>query len=152
MGVLGVDAATDTGLAPRRAKYINVTLALSTTQFLSQETEYIPWEAALNNLHYFQLMFDRTEVFGPMTVSSATTQPRPRGRSLPLGRAPCRGNRGEGLGLHPEPGRGVLPVPPGADRPPAPQKYIQNQVTPLFDYYENITDNWNTLPSGLMDQ
>ncbi|XP_063203100.1 aminopeptidase N [Chroicocephalus ridibundus] len=50
-----------------RAKYVNVTLALSTTRFLSQETEYMPWEAALNNLHYFQLMFDRSEVFGVMT-------------------------------------------------------------------------------------
>lgn len=150
MGVLGVD--TDAGLSPRRAKYINVTLALSTTQFLSRETEYIPWEAALNNLHYFQLMFDRTEVFGAMTVSSATAQPRPRRRSLLLGRAPCGGNGGEGLGLHPEPGGGVLPVSAGADCPPAPQKYIQKQVMPLFNYYEKITNNWTTIPSGLMDQ
>ncbi|NWI25638.1 AMPN Aminopeptidase, partial [Sula dactylatra] len=50
-----------------RAKYINVTVALRTTQFLSQETAYMPWEAALNNLHYFQLMFDRSEVFGVMS-------------------------------------------------------------------------------------
>ncbi|XP_075570285.1 LOW QUALITY PROTEIN: aminopeptidase N [Pelecanus crispus] len=50
-----------------RADYINVTVALSTTQFLSQETEYMPWEAALNNLHYFKLMFDRSEVFGVMS-------------------------------------------------------------------------------------
>ncbi|XP_050759431.1 aminopeptidase N [Gymnogyps californianus] len=50
-----------------RANYVNVTLALRTTRFLSQETQYVPWEAALNNLHYFQLMFDRSEVFGVMT-------------------------------------------------------------------------------------
>ncbi|XP_075362623.1 aminopeptidase N isoform X1 [Mycteria americana] len=50
-----------------RAKHLNVTLALDTTRFLSQETAYMPWEAALNNLHYFQLMFDRSEVFGVMT-------------------------------------------------------------------------------------
>ncbi|NXK10781.1 AMPN Aminopeptidase, partial [Herpetotheres cachinnans] len=81
-----------------RAKYINVTLALSTTRFLSQETEYLPWQAALNNLRYFQLMFDRSEVFGAMT------------------------------------------------------KYIQKQVMPLFRHYKNITDNWVTIPSGLMDQ
>ncbi|KFO73773.1 Aminopeptidase N, partial [Cuculus canorus] len=81
-----------------RAKYINVTLALRTTRFLSNETEYMPWEAALNNLHYFQLMFDRSEVFGVMT------------------------------------------------------KYIQKQVTPLFNYYKNITNNWVSIPSGLMDQ
>ncbi|KFM08295.1 Aminopeptidase N, partial [Aptenodytes forsteri] len=50
-----------------RAKYVSVTLALNTTRFLSRETAYMPWEAALNNLHYFQLMFDRSEVFGVMT-------------------------------------------------------------------------------------
>ncbi|XP_068266131.1 aminopeptidase N [Nyctibius grandis] len=81
-----------------RAKYVNVTLALSTTRFLSQETEYMPWQAALNNLHYFQLMFDRSEVFGAMT------------------------------------------------------SYIRKQVTPLFNHYKTITDNWATIPSGLMDQ
>ncbi|KAM6388236.1 aminopeptidase N isoform 1-T2 [Pluvialis apricaria] len=81
-----------------RAKYVNVTLALSTTRFLRQETEYMPWEAALNNLHYFQLMFDRSEVFGVMT------------------------------------------------------KYIKQQVTPLFNYYKDITNNWANLTSGLMDQ
>ncbi|NXN59363.1 AMPN Aminopeptidase, partial [Rynchops niger] len=81
-----------------RAKYVNVTLALSTTRFLSWETEYMPWEAALNNLQYFQLMFDRSEVFGVMT------------------------------------------------------KYIQKQVTPLFNHYKNITGNWNKIPEGLMDQ
>ncbi|KFW65314.1 Aminopeptidase N, partial [Pygoscelis adeliae] len=81
-----------------RAKYINVTLALDTTRFLSRETAYMPWEAALNNLHYFQLMFDRSEVFGVMT------------------------------------------------------KYMQKQVMPLFNHYKNITNNWITIPSGLMDQ
>ncbi|NWU68282.1 AMPN Aminopeptidase, partial [Pterocles burchelli] len=81
-----------------RAKYVNVTLALSTTRFLSRETEYVPWQAALNNLNYFQLMFDRSEVFGDMT------------------------------------------------------KYIRQQVTPLFNYYKEVTNNWVTLPSGLMDQ
>ncbi|NXO53182.1 AMPN Aminopeptidase, partial [Aramus guarauna] len=81
-----------------RAKYVNVTLALSTTRFLSNETAYMPWEAALNNLHYFQMMFDRSEVFGVMT------------------------------------------------------KYIQKQVLPLFSYYKNITNNWVTIPEGLMEQ
>lgn len=81
-----------------RAKYINVTLALATTQFLSQETEYMPWEAALNNLQYFQLMFDRSEVFGVMT------------------------------------------------------KYIKKQVTPLFNHYKNVTNNWVNIPQDLMDQ
>ncbi|NXA05031.1 AMPN Aminopeptidase, partial [Sapayoa aenigma] len=81
-----------------RAKYVNVTLALSTTRFLSKETEYMPWEAALSNLQYFQLMFDRSEVFGVMT------------------------------------------------------KYMQKQVTPLFNHYKNITNNWEKIPSELMDQ
>ncbi|XP_059570461.1 aminopeptidase N [Alligator mississippiensis] len=49
-----------------RAKYVQVELALNTTRFLQKETEYLPWTAALNNLAYFQLMFDRSEVFGPM--------------------------------------------------------------------------------------
>nr|XP_026655000.1 aminopeptidase N [Zonotrichia albicollis] len=51
-----------------RAKYVNVTLALSTTRFLSQEREYMPWQAALTNLKYFKLMFDRSEVFGAMSA------------------------------------------------------------------------------------
>ncbi|NWI40971.1 AMPN Aminopeptidase, partial [Picathartes gymnocephalus] len=50
-----------------RAKYVNVTLALNTTRFLGHETEYMPWQAALTNLKYFQLMFDRSEVFGAMS-------------------------------------------------------------------------------------
>uniref|UniRef100_A0A8C7PQW8 Aminopeptidase n=1 Tax=Oncorhynchus mykiss TaxID=8022 RepID=A0A8C7PQW8_ONCMY len=49
-----------------RAKHINVTLALRTTKYLRNDTEYIPWESALRNLDYFILMFDRSEVFGPM--------------------------------------------------------------------------------------
>ncbi|NXX83399.1 AMPN Aminopeptidase, partial [Urocolius indicus] len=81
-----------------RAKYIDVTVALNTTRFLSNETEYMPWQAALDSLQYFQLMFDRSEVFGPMT------------------------------------------------------KYIQKQVMPLFNYYKETTNNWTSIPSGLMDQ
>ncbi|NWZ72666.1 AMPN Aminopeptidase, partial [Acrocephalus arundinaceus] len=81
-----------------RAKYLHVTWALDTTSFLSQETEYMPWQAALNNLQYFQQMFDRSEVFGAMS------------------------------------------------------KYMQQQVTPLFEYYKNITNDWKDIPSGLMDQ
>ncbi|KAI7812168.1 alanyl (membrane) aminopeptidase b, tandem duplicate 1 [Triplophysa rosa] len=49
-----------------KARIIDITLALRTTQYLSSETEYMPWEAALDNLDYFYLMFDRTEVYGPM--------------------------------------------------------------------------------------
>ncbi|NXY39436.1 AMPN Aminopeptidase, partial [Pomatorhinus ruficollis] len=81
-----------------RAKYVNVTLALNTTRFLDKEREYMPWQAALNNLQYFKQMFDRSEVFGAMS------------------------------------------------------RYIKKQVTPLFSYYQNITNDWKDLPSGLMAQ
>uniref|UniRef100_A0AAY4B5N0 Aminopeptidase n=1 Tax=Denticeps clupeoides TaxID=299321 RepID=A0AAY4B5N0_9TELE len=49
-----------------RAKYVNVTLALDTTKYLKNDTEYIPWQSAVHNLDYFILMFDRSEVYGPM--------------------------------------------------------------------------------------
>lgn len=48
------------------AHRVPVTLALDNTRFLIQETEYMPWQAALGSLSYFQLMFDRSEVYGPM--------------------------------------------------------------------------------------
>ncbi|KAI4898027.1 hypothetical protein NFI96_017466 [Prochilodus magdalenae] len=47
-----------------RAKYVPTTLALSTTQYLSEEREYMPWKSALDNLDYYYLMFDRSEVYG----------------------------------------------------------------------------------------
>lgn len=47
---------------------VPVTLALNSTLFLNQEREYMPWEAALSSLSYFKLMFDRSEVYGPMKV------------------------------------------------------------------------------------
>ncbi|KAM9124594.1 aminopeptidase N [Pangshura tecta] len=81
-----------------RAKHISVVLALNTTTYLGKEREYLPWSAALDNLGYFRLMFDRSEVYGPM------------------------------------------------------QKYIQKQVTPLFQYFGNVTSNWTRLPDGLMEQ
>ncbi|XP_060779905.1 alanyl (membrane) aminopeptidase-like b isoform X2 [Neoarius graeffei] len=80
-----------------RAKYINVTLALNTTKYLINETEYVPWESALNNLEYFILMFDRSEVYGPI------------------------------------------------------QKYLRNQVGPLYKYFQEYTDN-ATVPKKLSDQ
>ncbi|XP_041795824.1 alanyl (membrane) aminopeptidase a [Chelmon rostratus] len=51
-----------------RAKLVDVTLALNSTRFLRSETAYIPWETAVRNLEYFVLMFDRSEVYGPMQV------------------------------------------------------------------------------------
>lgn len=52
-----------------RAELVSTTLALSTTKFLAKEVEYMPWETAVRNLNYFYLMFDRSEVNGPMQVS-----------------------------------------------------------------------------------
>ncbi|XP_073724650.1 alanyl (membrane) aminopeptidase b, tandem duplicate 1 [Misgurnus anguillicaudatus] len=49
-----------------KAGIIDTTLALDTTKYLLTEKEYMPWEAALDNLDYFYLMFDRTEVYGHM--------------------------------------------------------------------------------------
>lgn len=48
------------------AQRIPVTLALDNTRFLIGETEYMPWEVALSSLSYFKLMFDRSDVYGPM--------------------------------------------------------------------------------------
>nr|XP_010953645.1 PREDICTED: LOW QUALITY PROTEIN: aminopeptidase N [Camelus bactrianus] len=48
------------------AHIVSVTLALNNTLFLNKETEYMPWQAALNSLSYFKLMFDRSEIYGPM--------------------------------------------------------------------------------------
>ncbi|KAM8895416.1 aminopeptidase N-like isoform 1-T3 [Spinachia spinachia] len=49
-----------------KAKIINITLALTTTKYLSKERDYIPWVSALRNVNYFILMFDRTEVYGAL--------------------------------------------------------------------------------------
>uniref|UniRef100_A0A3Q0RHY1 Aminopeptidase n=1 Tax=Amphilophus citrinellus TaxID=61819 RepID=A0A3Q0RHY1_AMPCI len=81
-----------------RAKMIDTTLALRTTEFLKEEVEYIPWQTAIRNLDYFYLMFDRSEVYGPM------------------------------------------------------QAYINNQVEPLFKYFETLTDHWTKIPDNHTDQ
>nr|XP_046263496.1 aminopeptidase Ey-like isoform X2 [Scatophagus argus] len=81
-----------------RAKMVSTTLALRTTKFLNKEVEYIPWQTARRNLDYFFLMFDRSEVYGPM------------------------------------------------------QAYIKKQVTPLFNYFKDITVNWTKIPENHTDQ
>uniref|UniRef100_A0A7N6AY37 Aminopeptidase n=1 Tax=Anabas testudineus TaxID=64144 RepID=A0A7N6AY37_ANATE len=48
------------------AQLVSTNLALRTTSYLLVETEYIPWQSALNNLDYYYLMLDRTEVYQPM--------------------------------------------------------------------------------------
>lgn len=64
----------------------------------------MPWKSALNNLDFFYLMFDRSEVYGPLQVGRSHPQRLSRGLqalpqqhhgSLPCG-LPCRltsGNR-----------------------------------------------------------
>ncbi|TNN70174.1 Aminopeptidase N [Liparis tanakae] len=81
-----------------RAKMVDTTLALRTTKFLDKEVEYMPWETARRNLNYFYLMFDRSEVYGPM------------------------------------------------------QAYVNKQVTPLFNHFQNITGNWTNIPENHTDQ
>uniref|UniRef100_A0A8C4DWI7 Aminopeptidase n=1 Tax=Dicentrarchus labrax TaxID=13489 RepID=A0A8C4DWI7_DICLA len=51
-----------------RAQLVPTTLALRTTSYLSAETEYMPWQSALDNLNYYYLMLDCTEVYQPMQV------------------------------------------------------------------------------------
>ncbi|XP_022366845.1 aminopeptidase N isoform X1 [Enhydra lutris kenyoni] len=80
------------------AQMVPITLALNSTLFLNQEREYMPWEAALSSLSYFKLMFDRSEVYGPM------------------------------------------------------KSYLRKQVSPLFDHFETITQNWTKHPDTLMEQ
>ncbi|XP_008561571.1 PREDICTED: aminopeptidase N [Galeopterus variegatus] len=80
------------------AQKVPVTLALNNTLFLIQETEYMPWQAALSSLSYFELMFDRSEVYGPM------------------------------------------------------KNYLKKQVTPLYNYFKSLTNDWELRPDTLMDQ
>lgn len=56
-----------------RAKLVHVTLALNTTHFLHNERAFLPWDSAVNNLNYFILMFDRSEVYGPMQACKTST-------------------------------------------------------------------------------
>ncbi|XP_072241404.1 aminopeptidase N-like [Leuresthes tenuis] len=81
-----------------RARIIPTVMALKTTKYLNNEREFMPWESAIDNLNFFYLMFDRSEVYGPM------------------------------------------------------QDYMRKQVTPLFQYFKNLTNNWTNLPEGHMDQ
>ncbi|CAB1433691.1 unnamed protein product [Pleuronectes platessa] len=48
------------------AQLISTSLALRTTSYLLLETEYMPWQSALNNLQYYDLMLDRTDAYQPM--------------------------------------------------------------------------------------
>ncbi|KAM4572960.1 aminopeptidase N-like [Odontesthes bonariensis] len=49
-----------------RARIIPTVMALRTTKYLNSEREFMPWESAIDNLDFFYLMFDRSELYGPM--------------------------------------------------------------------------------------
>uniref|UniRef100_A0A8C5M2Z4 Aminopeptidase n=1 Tax=Leptobrachium leishanense TaxID=445787 RepID=A0A8C5M2Z4_9ANUR len=53
-----------------RALHVTTTRALDTTRYLSKDFEYMPWQAAMNSLSFLTQMFDRSEVYGPMRVST----------------------------------------------------------------------------------
>lgn len=57
-----------------RAQLVPTTLALRTTTYLSEETEYLPWQSAINNLHYYHQVLDRTQVYQPMQVIYTSEQ------------------------------------------------------------------------------
>lgn len=74
-------------LVPHRAKIISTELALRTTLYLKRERDYMPWESAINNLDFFYLMFDRSEVYGPLQVLERAF----RGSSQGLAMSPMPG-------------------------------------------------------------
>ncbi|CAN7982366.1 unnamed protein product [Ixodes hexagonus] len=47
-----------------RAGVVDYGLALKATEYLPQETEYIPWDAAFSNLNFLSHMLDTKEVYG----------------------------------------------------------------------------------------
>lgn len=72
---------------------ISTVLALRTTAYLKEERAYMPWESAISNLDFFYLMFDRSEVYGPLQVRVCGLSWRLRGPSVTapfLSRPPSR--------------------------------------------------------------
>ncbi|KAK2107486.1 hypothetical protein P7K49_012651 [Saguinus oedipus] len=123
--------------APHAHK-VPVTLALNNTLFLIDETEYMPWEAALSSLSYFKLMFDRSEVYGPMkgdVDSQLQLLPLCQAWHISLSALPS-----------------CLHCADLASAVASPINYLKKQVTPLFFHFGNITNNWTVIPENLMDQ
>ena len=112
---------------PLRSKYVNVTLALDSTRFLRNETEYIPWRAAIRNLQYFILMFERTEVYGPMQVLTHILAHKQlySGITFSIPHAFLQKSDIKVLS--------------------SPQTYIRKQAEILYDYFSNYTNN-STVP------
>lgn len=53
-----------------RAELLDYTIALDVTKYLSHETDYVPWKAAINNLLYLDSMLILTPDYDKMKVKS----------------------------------------------------------------------------------
>ena len=124
-----------------RAKYINTTLALRTTKYLRSEREYMPWESALDNLDFFYLMFDRSEIYGDMQVGLLS-------RKAMLKNKKHFTNNIMGCILN----KIVLEIILFLMFVLIFQTYLKYQIEPLFKHFGNITGNWTEVPTGHMDQ
>lgn len=82
----------------------------------------MPWQAALDNMQYYYLMLDRTEVYQPMQVSCRSE--------------PVHVGQTEHVIL--------LSV--------TPQNYLKQQVTPLFLHFKKLTADWSRVPEKHTDQ
>ncbi|XP_064106708.1 aminopeptidase N-like [Macrobrachium nipponense] len=56
----------DDALDLARAGHLSYNTALSVNSYLSKETEYVPWTAALTNMDYLESMFTRTGGYGAL--------------------------------------------------------------------------------------
>lgn len=56
-----------------RAGHVDAVLALTLTEYLADETEYLPWRSALNALRFVDDMLERTSAYGLFKVN---TKPR----------------------------------------------------------------------------
>lgn len=114
-----------------RAQLVPTTLALRTTTYLSEETEYLPWQSAINNLHYYRQMLDRTQVYQPMQVIYA----------FDLFRTVISWDMQHFL------------VPLFLkDQVFVLQDYLKKLVTPVFSHFKNLTSNWTEVPTKHTDQ
>ena len=50
------------------AGYVDVLLGYQATQYLANETEYVPWQAAITNLEYVDRMFVKSSGYGALKV------------------------------------------------------------------------------------
>lgn len=55
----------DDSLNLARAGHLDYPTALTATTYLGKETELVPWRAALTNLNYIKVMFERSAGYGP---------------------------------------------------------------------------------------